>query len=148
MPPVKTRPKGRKQMVSREDRGFSEIKRSGDPEKQKKTIIYVVSIALGIMFLFLSIMNMPFGPFSQVKEEYKDSYPSNEDDQRMYMKEGPLPVNITVNVTGMWIKDEISIGWHSFLLISIIFFIGPTSFYEVRRRKRIEKIEERLSDFL
>jgi flagellar protein FlaJ len=148
MPPVRSRPKGRKQIVSREERGYSEIKRSGDPEKQKKTIIYVVSITLGAMFLFLAVMNMPFGPFSQVKEEYKDSYPSNEDDQRMYMKEGPMPINLTFNVTGMWIKDEISIGWHSFLLISIIFFIGPTSFYEVRKRKRIEKIEERLSDFL
>jgi flagellar protein FlaJ len=100
------------------------------------------------MFLALAVMDMPIGPLSQVKEEYEDNYPSNPDEQRMYMKEGPMPINLTINTTGMWIKDEISIRWHSFLLLSFITIAGPISFYENRKRKRINKIEERLSDFL
>lgn len=149
-PPIPQGKKGRKQIVSNDEqkKGFSEIRKSGDPEIRNKYIIYGTAITIGLMFLVLAVMDMPIGPLSQVKEEYEDDYPSNPDDQRLDMKEGPVPINLTINTTGMWIKDEISFRWHSFLLLSFIIIAGPISFYENRKRKRINKIEDRLSDFL
>lgn len=151
-PPITPGTKGRKRIISKEEQGkdYSEIRKSSDPERQKKYIIYGIAIALGLMFLALAIMDMPIGPLSHIKEEYKDDYPSNPDDQRLYMKEGPVPINLTLNVTGKWIggKDEISLKWHSFLLMSFISCAGPISFYMNKKRKRIDKIEDRLSDFL
>jgi archaellum biogenesis protein FlaJ (TadC family) len=145
------RPKGRKLVISKDEQQeseFSEIKSKGDVESTKKKIIIGVSIFLGLMFLTLAVMDMPIGPLSQIKDEYKDSYPSNPDDQRLYMKEGPMPINLTLNTTGLWIKKEVSFRWHSFLLLGFITCAGPISFYLNRKRKRINKIEERLSDFL
>jgi len=146
MPPKKAR----KQMINqgREPGSQKEIKRRGDPEVRKKYTYYTIGIVLGLLFATLAVMDMPIGPLAHVKDEYKDDYPSNPDDQRMYMKEGPVPINITLNTTGFWIKKEVKIGWHSFLLLAFITCAGPISFYESRRRKKIDKIEERLSDFL
>ncbi|MBN1389526.1 MAG: type II secretion system F family protein [Candidatus Thermoplasmatota archaeon] len=142
--------KARKQMISqsRGGSGHSEIRRSADPEVRKKYIIYTIAIFFGTLFLALAIMDMPIGPFSHVKEEYKNDYPSNPNDQRMYMKEGVVPIGVTLNTTDLWVKDEVHIGWHSFFLLSFITCAGPISFYETRRMKKIDKIEDRLSDFL
>jgi flagellar protein FlaJ len=149
-PPSPPGKKARKQMVSQgsQKKGYSEIRKSGDPEITKKYTVYGIAIALGFMFLALAVLDMPIGPLSQVKEEYEDDYPTNEEDQRLYMKEGIVPINLTINTTGMWIKDEVSFRWHSFLLLSFICMAGPISFYENRKSKRINKIEDRLSDFL
>ncbi|MGA1849196.1 MAG: type II secretion system F family protein [Thermoplasmatota archaeon] len=140
----------RKQLVSDDSSGVKEIKLSGDPEKAKKTTIYTIAIVLGVVFLVLGIMNLPFGPLSKPKDEYPNYENLNDDDKRMYMKEGPYPINLTFNTTGLTggLKDRITLGWHSYLTLAFILSVGPISFYEVRRRKKIDKIEERLSDFL
>ncbi|MGA1866560.1 MAG: type II secretion system F family protein [Thermoplasmatota archaeon] len=142
--------KARKQMIPghRPASRHSEIGRKGDKELRKKYTFYTIGIVLGTFFLVLAIMDLPIGPLSQVKDEYKDDYPSNEDDQRLYMREGPVPINLTFNTTNIWIKDEIHIGWHSFLILSFITCAGSISYYETRKRKRIDRIEDRLSDFL
>ncbi|MEA3558431.1 MAG: type II secretion system F family protein [Candidatus Thermoplasmatota archaeon] len=147
-PPKKT---ARKQIIGRRNAGpsYKEIKTSADPEKTVKITIYSISIILGITFLLLGILTMPFGPLSKVKEEYENEYQyMNDDETRLYMKEGPLDFNLTFNTTGKWIKDEVKIEFHSFLMLAVVFGFGPTSFYEVRKRKKIDKIESRLSDFL
>ncbi|MFO8050609.1 MAG: type II secretion system F family protein [Thermoplasmatota archaeon] len=147
-PSIKT---ARKQIVDRRKvvPDFKEIKTSSDTEKTKKITIYTISIILGVAFLLLGVLTMPFGPFSVVKEEYEDTYQYMSDDEtRLYMKEGPLPLNLTFNTTGKWVKDEVSIEFHSFFMLAFIFGFGPVSFYEVRKRKKIDKVESRLSDFL
>jgi len=140
---------GRKRLAPSGKSSIKEIKASGDKEKRKKTVIFTIAIILGGFFLVLSLMNLPFGPTSRVKEEYKDTYEyMGEDERRMDMKEGFAPINMTFNTTKFWIKDEIKIGWHSYLLISFIVSAGPISFYYMRERKRVDRIEDRLSDFL
>ncbi len=141
---------GRKQLQGQKKvRTGKGIRVAKDPEDRKKFIIYTVSIILALSFLLLSVMNMPFLPVSKVKEEYKDTYDTmGPDKQRLSMKEGFNPINLTFNTTGFWVKSEVRIEWHSFLLLSFICGVGPISFYEVRKRRKVDKIEERLSDFL
>lgn len=148
VPPAK---KARKRIVDKKGivPDFKEIRQSTDPQKNIKLTVYTISIVLGVTFLLLGVMTMPFGPLSKVKEEYENDYQfMSDDEKKLYMKEGPLDINLTFNTTGKWIKDEVRIEFHSFFMLSFIFGFGPVSFYEVRRRKKIDQIESRLSDFL
>jgi len=143
--------KGRKQLVSGEaarggeEKGRIKIKAGSTKQKQKDMLVWGISILIGLIFLFLGIGTAPL----LVKEEYEDTYDNmDETQQRLSMKEGYLPINTTLNTSGFWIKDEIKIGWHSFLTLAFICGVGPIAVYESRKRKRIDKVEERLSDFL
>ncbi len=141
--------RGRKQLVSSKDleegAGTIKLKAASTTQRRKDRIVWGVSIAVGLMFLFLTIGTFP----SQTKDEFKDTYDTmDETQQRLSMREGFLDINTTFNTTGYWVKDEIDIGWHSFLMLTFLGGVGPIAIYESRKRKRIDKIEERLSDFL
>ncbi len=140
--------RGRKQLVSKSDMeggGTIKLKAASTKERTKDRIVWGISIAIGLMFLFLAVGTFP----SQVKDEYKDTYDTmDETQQRLSMKEGFLDINTTFNTTGYWVKDETKIGWHSFLMLTFLGGVGPIAIYESRKRKKIDRIEERLSDFL
>ncbi len=141
--------KGRKQLVSRKDLeeegGAIKLKAASTTERRKDRIVWGISIAVGLMFLFLAVGTFP----SQTKDEFKDTYDTmDESQQRLSMREGFLDINTTFNTTGYWVKDEIHIGWHSFVMLTFLCGIGPIAIYESNKRKRIDRIEARLSDFL
>lgn len=144
----------RKQLVSKDTRKDStpgKIKITSDKEKTVKTVVYVISALLGISFILMTIASCPLAPLGQVKEEYKDQYPYMPDeDKRLEMREGLADLELSMNTSSMTggAKTKVTIGWHSYLLLSVVFGLGPVSYYNVRKRSRIEKIEERLSDFL
>jgi Flp pilus assembly protein TadB len=142
--------KARKVLQESEDkRKGLNLKLKASKEEQKKYIVWSMSITLAAFFVILGALTYP----SQVKEEYRDTYDSmSKDDQRISMKEGIVDANITIPVNttffGMKIDKTIIIGWYTYFTLAYIALLGPTSFYYVRRRKRIDKIEDRLSDFL
>jgi len=140
-----SKPSGRKKLVTSEKSTISEFKVSGDPDKTKKTIVITVAVLVSTIFLLLSVINMPL----VVKDEYKDDYEfMGDDEKRLNMKEGMVPMNLSFNTTGVWIKDDITFGWHTFLLLWFITLAGPIAFYFNMRKNKIDKIEEHLSDFL
>lgn len=143
----------RKQIVGKKEgaKGVAKIKASADNDKNIMTIVYTISIILGLLFTVLAVMTCPVEPLGKVKEEYEDQYQyMNDDDKRIFMREGINNMTLTLNTTGLTggMKKQVVIGWHSYILLAFITGIGPISFYNVRKRKRVEKIEERLSDFL
>jgi flagellar protein FlaJ len=143
----------RKQIISKTgpDQGFSKIRASTNKETNVRIIVYSISIVLGLIFGFMAIASCPLAPLGKVKDEYADQYQYlSDEEKRIDMREGSMNFTLIMNTTSLTqgLKDEVVIGWHSYLLIAIIVSFGPMSFYEVRRRRKIDKIEERLSDFL
>ncbi len=143
----------RKQLVSKgkSPSSFSKIKKPSGKGGNTKAAIYAVSIVLGLLFLFLSISSCPVAPLGKVKDEYADSYEyMNDKDKRLEMREGSMDFTRSFNTTALTkgLKTQIVVGWHSYMLLAVIFGFGPISYYEVRKRKKIDSIEERLSDFL
>ncbi len=136
---------GRKKLVGKEGARAVDYKLKGSRESTTKAIVFGIAIIVSTLFLALSVVNMPL----VVKEEYKDTYATmSEDDQRLNMKEGIVPMNLSFNTTGVWIKDDITLGWHTFLILWFITLAGPIAFYLNMQRKRIDRVEEHLSDFL
>ncbi|MDG6225179.1 MAG: type II secretion system F family protein [Candidatus Thermoplasmatota archaeon] len=118
---------------------------SSDPDVRTKIIVISAAVLISSVFLALCIVNLPL----VVKEEYADEYPfMGDDEKRLSMKEGIVSMNLSFNTTGYWVKDDITLGWHTFLLLWFITLCGPIAFYFNRKRNRIEKVEEHLSDFL
>jgi flagellar protein FlaJ len=144
----------RKQLVGKERQkksGPEKIKITSDREATVKLAVYAVSAILGIAFLFMALASCPVAPLGKVKEEYEGQYEFMPDEEkRLEMREGFMNFTISINTSSLTQenKEQVSIGWHSYLLMSFVFGLGPVSFYNVRKRRRIEKIEERLSDFL
>jgi len=137
---------GRKKLVSGKDSGaITGYQLKSSKESTTRNIVVGTAVVISSIFLILSVLNMPL----VVKEEFKDSYASMpEEDHRMAMKEGLVPMNLSFNTTGVWIKDDITLGWHTFLMLWFITLAGPVAFYYNMRRKRIDRVEEHLSDFL
>lgn len=143
----------RKQLVSgkKGQKGPGKIKISSDREGTVKFVIYAISIILGISLAIMSIASCPVAPLGKVKEEYQGQYEfMSDEDKRMEMREGLVDLELSMNTTSLTAghKTKVTIGWHSYLLLAVILGFGPISFYNVRKRRRIEKIEDRLSDFL
>ncbi len=144
----------RKQLVGKDRKpvgGFSKVKASSGKQGNIKIAVYAISIMLGLLFLGMAFLSCPLAPLGQVKEDYEDSYQFlADDDKRLYMREGTVNLTLTMNTTSLTqgLKKQVVIGWHSYILMAIVFGLGPVSFYEVSRRKKIDKIESRLSDFL
>ena len=148
------RPRARKKLVAREEStapSFTRIKTVSDSERNAKIAVYAVAIMLGTIFFFMAMASCPVAPLGKVKDEYKDTYEYlTPDEKRLDMREGKVNLTLTLNTTSITqgLKKEVTFGWHSYLLLAFITGVGPISFYEVRKRKKINKIEERLSDFL
>jgi flagellar protein FlaJ len=144
----------RKQIVARDkkpDSGFSKVKASSGRDSNIKMAVYAISIVLGLLFTGMALVSCPIAPLGKVKEDYQDGYEFLADeDKRLYMREGSVNLTLKINTTSLTqgLKKQVVIGWHSYFLMAVVFGLGPVSFYEVSRRKRIDKIESRLSDFL
>ncbi len=154
MEPEKKPLVARKKLVSKEVKStdsFSKIRASSGREGNIKMAVYAISIALGLIFTGMALLSCPVAPLGKVKDDYESSYSYMADtDKRLYMREGSVNLTITMNTTSLTqgMKQRVVIGWHSYFLMAIVFGLGPVSYYEVSRRKKIDKIESRLSDFL
>ena len=143
----------RKKLVSndRKSKSPGKIKITSDRETTVKVFVYAISILLGVSLLIMSLASCPVAPLGKVKEEYKAQYDYLPDeDKRMDMRDGFIDLELSMNTSSLTAghKTKVTIGWHSYLLLAVILGFGPVSFYNVRKRRKIEKIEERLSDFL
>ncbi|MGA1822658.1 MAG: type II secretion system F family protein [Thermoplasmatota archaeon] len=144
--------KARKQIV--EGKGSSKdaskgLKLKGGSETRNRNIVIGISAVFTIIFVVLGAVTFP----SQVKDELKDDYDRLSDsDKRIGMKEGLVDANLTfyinTSVGGTNLTKRVNIGWYSYFTLAYISATGPISFYMVRKKKRIDKVEERLSDFL
>lgn len=144
--------KARKQIISKKEAsgdGSGALKLRGSSETRNRNIVIGVSAIITVFFLIMTAITFP----SQVKDDYKDGYDRLSDgDKRLSMKEGLVDANLTfminTSVGGTNITKQVNFGWYSYLMLAYISGVGPISFYLVRKRKRIDKVEDRLSDFL
>ena len=114
-------------------------------------LFYFYPLASILTLSFAPEGHLSLAPLGKVKENYENGYEYlSDEDKRLYMREGIVNMTLTINSTSLTqgLKKEITIGWHSYFLMAVIFGLGPISFYEVSRRKKIDKLESRLSDLL